>query len=57
MVLNVPNNTYDTFEAWLMKKLSNTEAESEKALLFLKNVQLDASRIITINKKIFIDMF
>ena len=40
-----------------MKKLSNTEAESEKALLFLKNVQLDASRIITINKKIFIDMF
>ena len=35
-----------------MKKLSNTEANLKKCAFFLKNVQFDASRIITF-KKIF----
>ena len=32
------SNTYATFEAQFMKKLSNTEAELKKALLIQKSV-------------------
>ena len=40
-----------------MKKLSNTEVELKKQLLFLKkSVLRDISQIIAINKKIFIEM-
>ena len=39
-----------------MKKLSITEAELKKRYFFKKLVQFDASPIIAINKKIFIDM-
>ena len=40
-----------------MKKLSNTEVELKKALLFFKKSVLhDISQIIAINKKIFIEM-
>ena len=39
-----------------MKKLSNTEAELKKRCFLKKRVQFDASPIIGINKKIFIDM-
>ena len=39
-----------------MKKLSNTEAELKKRCFLKKRVQFDASPIIAVNKKIFIDM-
>ena len=39
-----------------MKKLSNTVAELKKRCFFEKRVQFDASPIIAIKNKIFIDM-
>ena len=55
--LDALSNTSATFEPQFMKKLSNTEVELKKALLFLKKSVLhDISQIIAINKKIFIEM-